>query len=360
MKPIRILSKELNLLGEVDNYLSFSFTRKYYTYGEFQLVTNIKVKNADKLDVGNLVMIAKDEFKTGVIRHKEIKINEAGEEILTVKGFSLSHFLTQRITIPPTNQAQDTIEGNAEAVIKHLVKRNCLDIPGMEFPNFFISPNLNRGQNIKWSSRYKNLAEELEKISRLTDISFLIYPDFELNTYIFDIYKGRNFSASQNIHPPAIFSSKFDNVKSEDYTDSLLDFGNYAIVAGQGEGASREILMMGDESVSGFDKSVIFVDARDLEEGIDLPARGATKLKEHQRITSFNAEILTNGPFEYERDWDLGDIVTVQNKEWNVEVDSRITEVTEIYEAGGFRLNVVFGDGPLTLGQKIKREIRGI
>ena len=360
MKAIRILSKDLNLLGEVDNYLSFSFTRKYYTYGEFQLVTNIKVQNADKLNVGNLIMIASDELKTGIIRHKEIKINEAGEEILTVKGFSLSHFLTQRITIPPTGAAQDIIEGNVETAMKHFVKRNCLDIPGMEFSSFIISPNLNRGEVIKWSSRYKNLAEELEKISRLTGTSFMIYPDFELKSYIFDIYNGRNFSASQNTRPPVIFSSKFDNVNSQDYTDSLLDYGNYAIVAGQGEGVNREILMMGDEAAVGFEKSVIFVDARDLKNNMDLPTRGAEKLKEHERITSFGAEVLTKGPFEYEKDWDLGDIVTVQNKEWNVEVNTRITEVTEIYEAGGFRLNVVFGEAPPTLGEKIKREIKDI
>lgn len=141
--------------------------------------------------------------------------------------------------------------------------------------------------------------------------------------------------------------------------DSLIDYGNYAIVAGQGEGVNREILMMGSEA-SGFDKSVIFVDARDEEGATDLPARGAAKLKEHERITSIEAEILTSGPFEYQKDWDLGDIVTVQNKEWNVEVDTRITEVTEIYEASGFKLNVVFGDGPLTLGEKIKREIKDI
>ena len=360
MKPIRILSKELDLLGEVDNYLSFSYTRKYYTYGEFQLVTNIKIQNTDKLNVGNLLMVGNDKFKVGIIRHKEIQINEAGEETLTIKGYTLSHFLTQRITIPPRAAAQDIIEGNTETVMKHYVKRNCLDIQGMEFPNFIISSNKNRGGQIKWASRYKNLAEELEKISKLTDIAFMIYPDFELKSYIFDIYKGRNFSASQNIHPPVIFSSKFDNVKSQDYTDSLLDFGNYAIVAGQGEGIDREILMMGDEAAVGFDKSVIFVDARDLENNMDLPARGAAKLKEHERIVSFGAEVLTTGPFVYQKDWDLGDIVTVQNKDWNVEVDTRITEVTEIYEAGGFRLNVVFGDEMLTLGEKIKREIKGI
>lgn len=360
MKAIRILSKELDLLGEVDNYLSFSFTRKHYSYGEFQLVTNIKVQNADKLNVGNLIMLGNDKFKVGIIRHKEIKINEAGEEVLTIKGYSLSHLLTRRITIPPINQAQDIIEGNAETVIKHFVKRNCLDIVGMEFPRFLISPNQNSGENIKWSSRYKNLAEELEKISRLTDMAFGVYIDFESKSYIFYVYNGRNFSASQNINPPVIFSSKFDNVKSQEYVDSLMGYGNYAIVAGQGEGVNREVIMMGDEGATGFEKSVIFVDARDLENNTDLPARGAAKLKEHERIVSFSAEVLPTGPFQYQKDWDLGDIVTVQNKDWNVEVDTRITEVTEIYEAGGFRVNVVFGEEPLTLGEKIKRKIEDI
>ncbi len=186
-----------------------------------------------------------------------------------------------------------------------------------------------------------------------------VHIDLKLKSYIFDVYSGRNFSANQNINPPVIFSSRFDNVKSQEYVDSLIGYGNYAIVAGQGEEANREIIMMGSEA-TGFEKSVIFVDARDLEANTDLPARGEAKLKEHERIISFDAEVFPTRPFEYEKDWDLGDIVTVQNKEWNVEVDARITEVTEIYEAGGFRLDVVFGEGPLTLGEKIKREIKDI
>lgn len=72
-------------------------------------------------------------------------------------------------------------------------------------------------------------------------------------------------------------------------------------------------------------------------------------------MISFGAEILPTGPFAYEKDWDVGDIVTIQNKGWGVLSHTRISEVTEIIEAGGFRLSVVFGQAPLTLGEKIKR-----
>lgn len=353
MKPVRILSTELELLGEVDNYLSFSILRKYNSYGEFQLVTNRKIQNADKLEIGRLLMLGANSYKTGIIRYKEIRANESGEEILTVKGNTLGVILSQRITIPPTYKAQDVINSDAETVMKHYVKKNCLEIEGMEFPNLEIAPNQRGGELIKWQSRYKNLAEELETISKISNLGWDIYLDLELKKWIFDIYSGRDYSAAQSINPPVIFSPEFDNVKSQEYLDSLVGYGNYAIVVGQGQGVNREVIAVGSNDV-GIDKHVIFVDARDLEDAADLPSRGKAKLYDHKRVLSFQSEVLLNGPFKYEEDWDLGDVVTVKNKDWGVSIDTRITEITEIYEADGFKLNVVFGNSLPTLTEKIK------
>ncbi len=353
MKPIRILSSTLDLQGEIDNYLSFSYLRRFHTYGEFQLVTNLKVKNADMLNTNNLIMLEADKYKTGIIRHKEIKTGEQGEEILTVRGYTLGAITNQRITIPPDGLAYDIKEADGETVMKHYVRRNCLDIPEMEFSNLVIAANQNRGENIKWQSRYKNLAEELEQISRIINLGWHIYLDFDSKVWVFDIYNGRDFSVSQNISPPVIFSTQFDNVKSQEYVDSLIGYGNYAIVAGRGEGVDREVIMLGDDA-TGLDKYVIFVDARDIEDSADLLGRGEAKLSEHQKIISVQSEVLSRGPFQYKRDWDVGDIVTMQNKDWNITMDTRITEVEEIYEAGGLKLNVTFGNNIPTLTQKLK------
>lgn len=157
MKPIRLLSPMLDLQGEVDNYLSFSFCRRYHSSGEFQLVTNRKIQNADKLNINQLIMLGSDTRKVGIIRYKEIKTNEKGEEILTVKGPTLGAILRQRITIPPDGEAYDIQDSNSETVMKHYIRRNCFDIPGMEFPSLLIAENYNRGETIKWQSRYKNL-----------------------------------------------------------------------------------------------------------------------------------------------------------------------------------------------------------
>ncbi len=348
MQPIRILSPAVELQGEVDNYLSLSFSRNYHLPGEFQLVTNRKVQNADKLEINQLIMLGADKYKTGIIRYKEIK-----DETITIKGYALGTITRQRITIPPTGQAYDIKNADAETVMKSYVQRNCLDIPGMEFPKLVIAQNQRRGDAVKWQSRYKNLADELESISRFTGLGWYIYLDFYSKKWVFDIFNGRDFSANQKINPPVIFSPEFDNVESQEFIHSLVDLGNYAIVAGQGEGVGREIVMLGSDAI-GLDKHVIFVDARDVENAADLPERGEAKLAEHRRIISFQAEVLSTGPFKYRQDWDVGDIVTVQNKDWNLTMDTRITEVTEIYEPGGFRVNVVFGNSLPTLSQKLK------
>ena len=84
MEPIRILSPKFDLQGEIDNYLSFSFLRRYHSPGGVQLVANRKVQNADKLNINQLIMLGADKYKVGIIRHKEIKTNEQGEEILKI------------------------------------------------------------------------------------------------------------------------------------------------------------------------------------------------------------------------------------------------------------------------------------
>ena len=56
---------------------------------------------------------------------------------------------------------------------------------------------------------------------------------------------------------------------------------------------------------------------------------------------TFDNEILTQSNLVYE-DYNLGDLVTAINSKWKVVLDSRITEVTEIYEVGGYRINAVF------------------
>lgn len=219
--------------------------------------------------------------------------------------------------------------------------------------NIVVAPNQTRGAKTVYQVRYKNLAEELEKLSLASGIGWEIALDLENKKFVFDIYEGKDRTINQSILPPAIFSIEYDNIAEQKLIDSKLNYANTAIVAGQGEGANREITIVGAEQ--GFDSFELFVDARDLENSNDLPSRGEQRLAEMQEIFTFDSQVLTDKNLIYEEDFKLGDIVTIQNSKWNITVDRRITELTEIYEDTGFRLDVAFGETLPSIVDKIKQ-----
>lgn len=356
MKPIRILTPALDLIGEIDNYLSFSFSRNFHRPGEFQLVTNRRVQHADQLTINRLLMVGQDAMKIGIIRYKEIKLDEDGEEILTVKGFQLTDIFKQRITFPPAGLAYDLQNGPAESVMKHFVQQNCIEQPGMQFPFLAMAPDLQRGPVVEWQSRYQILAEELEQISRVSNIGWQLIPDFDSKQWVLDVYNGRNLSAEQSERPPVLFSTGFDNVQSQTFIDSILNYGNQAVVGRPGEGEAREIILT-ETAATGLDLHVVFVDGQDGNESGDLLTQGRQQLAEHPHVLSFQSEILPYGPFRYQEDWDVGDLVTIQQPEWGLQLTTRVTEVQEIYERDGLELQVTFGDEVPTLTQKLKAQL---
>lgn len=373
MQPIRILTTDFQFLGEIDDYESLQFTRRFHKPGEFEIHINVNKNLTETLQEDHLIYLS--PIKVGVIRHREL--SKENTETLVIKGYTLKGILSRRITVPPIGQGFDKMNSNAEAVIKYFIRQNAVNPvdPKRIIPNLVISNNLNRGPTVDWQSRYKNLVEEIETISNTAGIGWDVYLDFENQRFVFDVKESRNLTASQSQLPPVIFSIDFDNIKNQRFTDSSINHKNFGYVGGQGEEEERRIVEVGH--TAGLDRIEEFIDARDVSETITLETedgsqevpiaipdiiaslteRGNQKLQELKKIQSFESEILTYGPFVYEQDWDLGDIVTVQDKKWGITLDTPIPEVKEIYEASGFRLEATFGNTVPTLVEKIKKTI---
>ncbi|MEW6661974.1 MAG: siphovirus ReqiPepy6 Gp37-like family protein [Bacillota bacterium] len=362
MKPIRVLTPTLDLLAEIDDYESLVFARCWHKPGEFSLNINHHKHYVDKLVKGNLIMLGSDPFKVGMIKHLEIGLNEQGKfsESWQIRGHTLAGLTYRRIILPPAGQEHDAISGTAETAMKHYIE-TCLTNPlnpARRVDLLAIGSNQSRGSNVNWQSRYRGLADELQQISLLTGLGWLIYLDFQQTRWIFDVLEGRNLTAGQSVNPRVIFSAEFDGMKTQAFVDSDLNYRNVAYVAGQGEGLDRIVVEVpADDPPIGLARIETFIDARDVENPANLTARGEQKLAEMSIQQALEAQILTKGPFLYERDWDLGDVVTVQNKGWGITMDARITEVKEIYEPGGFKLEVTFGNSWPTLIDKIKQQL---
>lgn len=350
---IRIFNKGFHFITEIDAYESLLWTRRWHKSGEFQVIVNQHMQNVDELKEGRIIT---NGDNAGIIAHIEEMTSKVGKgsDQLLVKGYDLKGLISKRITIPPVGQSYDRLTANAETIIKGYVERNAVNTTSERvIPNFTIAPNQFRGQSLFYQTRFKPLHEELEKISIATGIGWDVF--FNGNGYEFDVLEGRNLTTIQNDNPPVIFSAEFDNVKEQKMIESSIGYKNVAIVAGQGEGAERDIAIVGE--VSGLERNEVYVDARDVEGSNDLSSRGEQKLSEYAKVESFETQVLTYGPFIYRKDWDLGDIVTVQNAKKTRTAHVRVVEVTEITEQDGFNLDAVFGQPMPTVFEKIKQDI---
>lgn len=359
MKPIRVFTPGVELLTEIDEYTSLQYERSWSGVGRFELVINRHIRGVDHLAKGNIIMLDQNPEKAGIINHKEIQLDEGGKitENWSIRGVPLEGVAQRRLTYPPAGSGYDVINDKAETAMKHYVNTQIVDPVDTDrvISQVQIATDLERGQAVRWQSRYKNLADELHRISMLTGLGWYVYLDLDNQKWVFDAREGVDRTEGQSTNSRVILSPEFDSIRAQNFMDSDINFRNVAIVGGQGEGADRRIEKVG--SGDGLGRLETFVDARDVaeedEDGIPIPEqdvidtliqRGQEQLNELATQKLFEAEILEKSPFQYERDWDLGDIVTIQNTDWGVTLDARIIGVLEIYEASGRRIQASFGN----------------
>lgn len=394
-RPIRVYDKSLNLLTETDNYNSLQFMPRFYDVGEFELHINQYIEGAEYFVKGNLLVLDKDQSKAMIIRHREIALDESGRasENWKITGVTLEGVLDQRITIPPKDTSHDRKSGSAETVMKHYVDRHFVnpDDPARKIDYIEIAEDKNRGSHIEWESRFKTVSEEIAAISKQANLGWVMYADMDRRKWVFDVVEPRDVTVdNEKGLQPVFFSPDFSTIKSQSFVDSDTNYRNVGYVGGQGEGVDRKVVEIGEGK--GIDRLEIFIDARDVddtkegEDGEEIPLpeeeveqqlieRGLEKMKEHETTFYLEAQILTPvindrrnefvmaTPFEYEKDFFLGDLVQIFNKKWNITMKAPITEFKEVHEPSGFVLEATFGEAQPTIINKIQGkfdEIAGV
>lgn len=348
---IRIFDKDINFIGEVDAYTSLFYIRKWNTYNECEFhVTNY---NKELFKKNNIIMLNNDTTKVAVIKH--IEVDNSDTKDILVKAYGLTRWFLDRVTYPPAGKSYDYYNTNIESIMIGLVNTNAINPAdkNRKIPYLIADTNQNRGAKTVYQTRYDNLLDELTKLSELSELGFRTDLDYRNKRFIFKVVNGLDRSTEQNINSYALFARKFDNILSEKYTDSDIDYKNMAVIGGQGEGIDRKIEYINNE-LAGIDRKEMFIDARDLEnedESTNLTDRAKEKLAEHQEVTSHECSVNTK---DYKKVWDLGDYVTIRNDEVGVTQKTQITEAKEIYE-DGFKVEVTFGNTITEFSKKLKQ-----
>lgn len=364
-QPIRVLDFNFNLLCEIEDYQNLMMSRKYTTYGSFEIKINKNSNGAKFLKKGNVVYLKGN--KVGLIKHRELSTGDSrDDEVLLVKGYTLECILTQRITDVPSGQSNWKFTGIAETGIKSMIDYNACsgaNKPERVISELLLAKDLKRGSNVEMSTRYGKLDEEVEKFLEEVGMGILLSLDYKLKKVVIDLYEGKDRTSKQKVVPPVIFSLDFGNVKSQKLTDSMLNYKTNAIVGGQGEGVSRKIVEVSRDAAafSGLNRHEFFVDARDISaDGNEvLTKRGNEKLNENKEVLTVEGTIIPTNTFVFEKDYFLGDIVTLKVKDIDeyVILDSRITQVDEVWDESGYEVRVIFGDKVPNLIDKIKKTV---
>lgn len=359
----------LNQLGEpvgiLEDYMNLKWSRQFYKAGAMQLQINRNQFNAEFIQQGNLILPNElgELNEIYLIEQLETVIDESGKEgeILSVTGRSIGGMLEERLGLPPVGFAYDDQIDAAETLMKYWVDLHAVNPvdTNREIPNLVVEADQARGGTVNYALRYQTIAKMLEDIARANDIGWEVFYDIDSNTYNFDVIipEDKTISSSN----PVFFDISFETILGSKVLNSVLEQKSYAYVGGDGEGASRTIIETYLTSIepSGFNRKEVFVDGGNLSNTDDLTRKGKVFLNETLQEDTVEVDINTLGSFQYRTDWDLGDIVTFRNKNWDYQADIKIIGITiEVNQGEGQPLiGVQLGNQYPTIKNKVDRTV---
>lgn len=389
---------KLELIGIVNKTTSIIWKRVWSTYGDFELhmgEPNALLKN------GRFVMVNDDVNKFGIIE-KPVDDSDGfaynSTQDFTVHGYTADFILSQRITVPSDSDNKNhdgyMVWDNtpAETIMYDLVDQHVVNPTdsNRKIPLITIAKHGTPTEHkLSFQSRFKALTADLNTLSIHSGLGFSLIPDFETGKLVFTVLTGvdrtqhietyKDGIETASINPNAyIFTTNNKTVKKHMYTHDTSAYKNMAYVAGEGDGAKRKIVKVGD-NFKGLERREVLVDARDIqtkytaetktvtgrlssgdEESSSsssgsstektrtdaevtklMEDRGNEKLQsEHRDVMSYEYEVYTT---DYRVYWDLGDICTYIDKANGVTIDQQVTAVEETYEGGDLTITPTFG-----------------
>ena len=352
LPDIRVFNADFEMIDSIsaEVYQYWRYERHLRTADSFEFKINKNHPKARNILNGDALLLVYYDGATaraGIIEQVQCSMSETGssDEVVTVTGRSGGSF-EHRLAVAgtATDTGYDTQTGAAETLLRHYVDVNCinaLDGAG-DAASTRIIPQLvladtdeERGVTCTYSARYETIAEILETICNASGLGWEIVFDRDSSQFVFTVISGTDHS--EHSVNPVIFKLELNNLKTIDYQSSQIDTKTFVYVGGSGEDASRVIqeVYLTDDEPSGFARHESFVSASNTADSDELVTVGESELRERSGELSLSAEIDLNfAAQQYLRDYDLGDVVTVQYT-GVASVDVRIIGIVDEIVGGG-------------------------
>lgn len=344
---LMVMDFDFTLLGELPHYTGLTIKREFWGVGSFKLTVKQGLPGAELLKRDQLLYFPDAPEKTMLITKLTVKGGT-----VTADGPMLKGVVKRRIALPPPTVADgdpyghfgwDVVTCDAESAYLHYAANN-LTAPEDEkrtIPGMVLGENMHRGATLPWQARFDKLEDLFGDIGEATGLGWDVRPDFAAKQLVFAAWEGKDRTTGT---ARCLLSPAVGNVGAVTVIDDAGAAVTTLYAGGAGEDENRLIMAYGVENERLL-RQESFADCGSVDDADMLEMAGRRKLSE-PRLT-LTADALDGGLCRYERDYDVGDIVTVIGE--GRRMDARLIAMEEVYESGGRKLKATFGDAPVTL-----------
>ena len=346
------MDTNFKMVSILDVFISFIWTDRYYEYGDFELYTRVSTDILSKIQ-SEYYLLNKESEHLMIVENIEIETDLEDGHTVKITGRSLESILDRRIVWSST-----IISGNIQDCIKKLLNDSIISpsISERKIDNFIFdtSNNSKIANTIIEETEYNgdNLYEIISGLCSANDIGFKVVLN-KSNQFVFSLYVGEDRSYEQTKNPYVTFSPEFDNLINSNYVESIQDYKNVTLVAGEKD--DNDIPKTASTgNVSGLSRRELYTEATDINQKQEddttltdeeyknlLIQRGNEALLKHKISVTFDGEFDATQMYTYNKDFFMGDVVQVAN-EYGIESKARIIEFIQSQDTNGYSMYPTF------------------
>lgn len=368
-----VLDSKFDAIAMIDTFTSAIWTVRYDQAGDFELYTPVRLDYLQNMVIGNYLW-NRNSDRLMIIETVEIQTDSDDGPQLYVSGRSLESILDRRIIT-----SSEVFTGNLSEIIGTILTREVMTSGNRQIPGFIYTASTDTritSITAEFTARGENVYDIICSLCQENKIGFKVLP-YGDGGFEFKLYKGVDHSYDQNEVPYVVFSPSFENLLNSNYIKSFKAYKNsvYAVGTYQKEVTltnkykdddgtwveeetttyeETEVTAWGyseSSTPSGLARREIFVDnggVNDGEQGGEESSwnainkqKGLTELADHQTTTAFEGELEATRQYVYGEDFDIGDIVQVEN-EFGITGTVYISEIVWSQDVNGLTMTPTF------------------
>lgn len=356
-----VINDDLKTDRLIDSYVSLIWNESYREAGDFELYIEATKDNVEyytkavkdhyciiKLPSEPMTRFDPNFVSCMLIQNLNIEYDFENGNKIVISGRSAKYLLSKRVTLAPKSMA-----GNIQTELEQLVRENCVSPENVNriLPKLDI---ISIGDVITdvtdYGSGGENIYDMCVNACSNLEVGWDIMFDTRNRRFVFFVYKGRDLTRK------VIFAPQFDNLLSTGYKIETDKSKNVAITYYKHQrlnAAKTDIIeenkylettsFRQSSSYSGYDRNELFIENSNAVNGEDasdiianvyqMTTDAKTQLKDREYKPEFSGQVITAIGFTFVKDYNLGDIVKIQN-DYGQSATARVSGVVITHDSG--------------------------